>query len=447
MGDYFVTKIGIVGCGYVFDHYMSTMPQHSSLEIAGVFDVDMERMKAVAVAYSLPGFSSYEAMLAQPDVTIIVNLTPILAHAAVTRAALEAGKHVYSEKPFVADMTEARALIALAEARGLWIGCAPSNMLSATSQTLWKIVHDGALGDVRLVYAEFDDNPIYLMSPEAWRSRSGAPWPYLHEYEMGCTWEHVGYHLAWMLAIFGPVRSVTAFSKRTVPDKTTAHLDPPDTPDFSVACLDFVSGVVGRITCSIAAPFDHRMRIIGNKGIAHADTYRHYECPVYLERFSKLTLNARKARAVRTDSLMQRLLGVGGRRVPLAMAPPFGVTTPGRHLLGEHSLLDPRKWLARLKRVQLGQQDKAIGVAALAHAINSGEEPTASHAFTLHLTELTLAIQAAGPDGRSHKLETQFEPRPLPDRTRATGPDYSRFSRLRLIDRMTEGLLDQMHRH
>jgi predicted dehydrogenase len=447
MGDRPVTKIGIVGCGYVFDHYMSTMARNPTLEIAGVYDIDADRMKAVTAAYGVHGFPSCEAMLARPDITIIVNLTPILAHAAVTRAALEAGKHVYSEKPFVADMTEARELIALAESRGLSIGCAPSNMLSATSQTLWKIVKDGALGDVRLVYAEFDDNPIYLMSPEAWRSRSGAPWPYLHEYEMGCTWEHVGYHLAWMLAIFGPVRSVTAFSRQTIPDKTTEHLDPADTPDFSVACLDFANGVVGRITCSIAAPFDHRMRIIGNKGMAHADTYRHYECPVYLEHFSKLTLNARKARSVRTDSLLQRLLGVGGRRVPLVTSQPFDGTKPARDLLGERSMLDPRKWLARFKRSQLGQQDKTIGIAALAHAIENGEEPTASHAFTLHLTELTLAIQAAGPDGRSHRLETRFEPRPLPDHTRTAGPDYARFARPRWIDRMTEALLDRMHRH
>src|SRR5690606_32006237 len=120
------------------------------------------------------------------------------------------------------------------------------------------------------------------------------------------TWEHVGYHLTWMCAILGPVRSVTAFSKAILPDKTDRPLDPAHTPDFSVAVLDFVSGVVGRVTCSIAAPYDHRMRIIGNEGMLHADTYRHYECPVYLEPFTKLSLNARKARSVRTRTWLQR---------------------------------------------------------------------------------------------------------------------------------------------
>ena len=77
-----------------------------------------------------------------------------------------------------------------------------------------------------IVYAEFDDNVIYRMHPETWRSRTGAPWPYLHEFEQGCTYEHVGYHLTWLCAIFGPVRSVTAFSKRVLPDKTDKPLDP-----------------------------------------------------------------------------------------------------------------------------------------------------------------------------------------------------------------------------
>ena len=439
-------KIGIVGCGYVFDHYMATWAKHPRLEIAGITDRDPQRLAAAARFHGLPTYPDTAALLADAQVAIIVNLTSIESHYEVTKAALEAGKHVYSEKPLVTDMGQARELVALAESRGLWLSCAPSNALSATSQTMWKAVADGAVGDVRLVYAEFDDNPIYLMSPEGWRSRSGAPWPYLHEYEMGCTWEHVGYHLAWMCAIFGPVRLVTAFSKHTLPDKTDLPLDPPDTPDFSVACLDFESGVVGRVTCSIAAPYDHRMRIIGNKGMVHADTYRHYDCPVHLEPFTKLSMNARKARTVRTNSLLQWPFGVGGRRVPLVRVPPPGareIIDP----MGRRRWWDPRDWLRRMKRAQLGQQDKTIGIAELADAVVTDRAPFFGHAFTLHLTELTLAIQAAGPDGVSHRLETRFDPLPLPEATARAGPDYRRWARPGWGDRLSAGLLDRMHRH
>jgi predicted dehydrogenase len=435
-----LTGIAIIGCGYVFDHYMATLPQHGNLRICGIHDRDSAAQYRAAGYWKLPTYPNLAAALADPAVSIVVNLTSIESHAEVTRAALMAGRHVYSEKPFVTDLAEARALMALAEERSLRIGCAPSNALSATSRTMWKAVADGAVGDVRLVYAEFDDNPIYLMAPEGWQSRSGAPWPYLHEYEMGCTWEHVGYHLTWMCAVFGSVRAVTAFSKRTLPDKTIQRLDPADTPDFSVACLDFESGVVGRVTCSIAAPYDHRMRIIGNRGMVHADTYRHYACPVYLELFGKLTLNARKARMVRMSTSLQWLFGVGGRRLPLLREPPPG---GGMSIDLGGTRKGPKSWLSRLKRSQLGQQDKAIGIAELAAAIAVSRPHFPPHAFTLHLTELTLAIQAAGPDGTRHAMTTRFDPLSPP----VAGPDYRSNARHGLAERLSARLLDRMHRH
>ena len=437
-------RIGIVGCGYVFDHYMSTLPHHDGIVVAAIFDRNPDRLQKASAYYGLPTAPSLEAMLADPSIAILVNLTSIEAHFEVTRAALLAGKHVYSEKPLVMDLDQARTLFALAEERGLRLSCAPSNALSPTSQTMWKAVRDGAVGDPRLVYAEFDDNPIYLMSPEGWASKSGAPWPYLHEYEMGCTWEHVGYHLTWMCAVFGPVRSVTAFSKQILPDKTDKPLHPADTPDFSVACLDFHSGVVGRVTCSIAAPYDHRMRIIGTDGMVHADTYRHYECPICLERFGKLTLNLRKLRWVRTNSLLQWIIGVNGRRVPLVRTAPPGSRAPVP-VSGEGWA--PKALIQRFRKRQLGQQDKAIGIAELADAVATGRPQFPAHDFTLHLTELTLAIQAAGADGATRVLQSTFLPPDLPQRTTEAAPDYRRFARHGLLERLSAGLLDRMHRH
>ncbi|MDO5758410.1 MAG: Gfo/Idh/MocA family oxidoreductase [Rhodobacterales bacterium] len=437
-------KFGIIGCGYVFDHYMSTLAKHPGLEVAGVADLDPARLKQATGFYGLHAYDSVEAMLADPEVAVIANFTSIESHYEVTKAALQAGKHVYSEKPLVMNMDQARELMALAAEKGLHLTCAPSNALGPTSQTMWKAVQDGAVGDVRVVYAEFDDNPIYLMSPEGWRSRSGAPWPYLHEYEMGCTWEHVGYHLTWMCAIFGPVRAVTAFSKVTVPDKTDKPLNPAETPDFSVACLDFHSGVVGRVTCSIAAPYDHRMRIIGNEGMIHADTYRHYHCPVMLEPFTKLNLNARKARSVRTRSWLGWPFGVGGRRVPLAIAPPPGAA---RVIDTGGPKWHPKALLQRWKRSELGQQDKMIGIAELCDAVATGRAPFPSPDFTLHLTELTLAIQGAGANGATHQMTTSFDPVSLPAGTRELAPDYKGYARPGWMARRAEGLLDRMHRH
>lgn len=427
-------KIGVVGCGYVFDIYMGTIARHPGIDIVAVADRNMARARAAGAHYGLRVHDDAAALLADPEIDIVANFTSIESHDEISRAALEAGKHVYSEKPLVTDMGAARALADLAAAKGLRLSCAPSNALSPAVQTLWKATHDGTVGDVRMVYAEFDDNPVYLLKPETWKSASGAPWPYLHEYEMGCTWEHVGYHLTWMCAIFGPVRRVTAFSKHTLPDKTDKPLDPPDTPDFSVACLDFESGVVGRITCSIAVPADHRMRIIGNKGVLSADSYRDYTCPVRVEPFNGVTLSARNLRIVRENTLLQRLTGVGGRTLPLADNPVAGVLPPAPL---PRTALKARlkRWLARQK----GQQDKCAGLAELAEAIRAGRPHFPSAEFTLHLTELTLAIQAAGPDGASHTPVHRFDPAPMPDRTRA-GRDYRPLARPAFLPRLVQGI-------
>ena len=431
-------NIAVVGCGYVFDHYMSTWERHPELTISGVTDIDDRRLQHVGRFYDLPVVDDLETLLGDPEVDIVVNLTSIPSHHAISRAALLAGKHVYSEKPLTGDLAEARELMALAESKSLRVSCAPSNVLSATTQTMWQAVVDGAVGDVRLVYAEFDDNPVYLMEPEGWRSRSGAPWPYLHEYEMGCTWEHAGYHLSWMCAMFGPVRTVTAFSDVVHPDKTVPPLPAFDTPDFSIACLRFDNGVVARLTCSIGAPQDHRMRIIGNEGMLQADTYRHYRCPVYLERFSKLTLNARRSRSVRTNTLLQRMLGVGGRRLPLIADLHPEPATPS-----SPSWQTPSAMLRAWKRREVGQQDKVAGIAELARALKDGRPSFPPHDFTLHLTELTMAIQSAGTSGGTHSLESTFDPlSPVaPTHPVWAGPKRT------LMANPADRLIDRLHTH
>jgi predicted dehydrogenase len=438
-------KVGAIGCGYVFDHYMSTWGRHPGLILKGVADVDAARRDSVARHYGLKAYASNDELLADHEIRIVVNLTSVESHAAVTRAALMAGKHVYSEKPLVTEMAEARALFELAEDRGLRLSCAPSNAMSDTVQTMWKAVRDGAVGDVRIVYAEFDDNVIYRMHPEFWRSSTGAPWPYLHEYEQGCTFEHVGYHLTWLCAMFGPVESVTAFSKLTLPDKTDKRLNPPDTPDFSVACLNFRSGVAARVTCSIGAPLDHRMRIVGNKGMLTADTYRHYRCPVYLENFSQLSLNARKSMSVRRSSLLQKIFGVGGRRLKLLGLPPPGVGESGAS--PAIRWFSPRDVLRAVKRRELGQQDKVIGIAELADAIAVGRPSFPPHDFTLHLTELTLAIQRAGVKSATTTLTTSFEPvAPRPE-TLATQLNYAHRGNMGTLQKRIDDLIIAMHRH
>ena len=442
--DTSITNIAIIGCGYVFDHYMTTAGAHSTLQIVGVYDVVGKRAEAVGTFYGLHVYPDLQTLLSDSRVELVVNLTSIDSHYDVTRRLLEAGKHVYSEKPLTTDLRKSRELFDLAHERKLTLACAPSNIFSDTVQTMWKAVRDGAIGRPLLVYAEFDDNPVYLMKPERWRSRTGAPWPYLHEYEAGCTIEHVGYHLVWICAIFGPAESVTAFSSVVVPHKTDQELDPPDAPDFSVATIRFAGGVVARVTCSIAAPLDHRMRIIGDEGELSTDTYRHYQSPVRLERFSSLSLNARKARSVRGQPALGWIFGVGGRRVRLVEHWRSDAT---RRISSDVKRSPIRRLVERVKLRQVGAQDKLLGVAEVAQAIRHRASPPLPPDFLLHINELTLAIQAAGSDSGAIRLTTSFDPIEPSASTLSGKYDYRKSWRPTLLSSRVGSAIERLHEH
>jgi predicted dehydrogenase len=136
---------------------------------------------------------------------------------------------------------------------------------------------------VRLVFGNFDDGMIApALSPWNWRNASGIPWPAKDEFEVGCTYEHAGYLLTWLAAFFGPALAVTSFASCQIPDKGI-QVDCM-APDFTVGCIEYSEGVVARITCSLVAPKDRSLTIIGDQGILSVADVRDDLCPVYLQR-------------------------------------------------------------------------------------------------------------------------------------------------------------------
>ena len=178
-------------------------------------------------------------------------------------------------------------LIALADAKGLTLATAPANALSDAHDLVAAALRDGRIGTPRLVYAEMEDGPVFRDKWATWRSQSGARWPGLHEFEIGCTLEHAGYALSWLVSLFGAVESLTAFSAITFPDKGPGTEKITMAPDFSVGCLQFRSGVIGRLTSGLAAPKDRSLTIVGDKGsIVVADLWDNRSA-VYLEELGK----------------------------------------------------------------------------------------------------------------------------------------------------------------
>ncbi len=205
-------RIGIVGCGYVADFYLSTMPNHPELELAGVVDQDGGRARRFAEAHRTRDYGSLAALLDDSQVSLVVNLTNPRNHHDVSRACLEAGKHVYSEKPLATVWPQAVELVELAERKGLQIVSAPCTVLGEAAQTVWRAVREGQIGPVRLVYAELDDGMVHRENYQNWISATGSPWPFKDEFEVGCTLEHAAYYVTWLAAMFGPAASVTSFA-------------------------------------------------------------------------------------------------------------------------------------------------------------------------------------------------------------------------------------------
>jgi len=371
-------NIAIVGCGFVADYYLATLPSYPDLQLIGVTDRDADRASRFAGFHSVPRYGSIDDLLSDARVELVLNLTNPRSHYAVTKTCLEAGKHVYSEKPLAMELDQARELVEVALGRGLGLASAPCSLLGETAQTLWKAVRQRAVGTVRLVYAEMDDGMVFRMPYRNWASASGMPWPAQDEFEVGCTFEHAGYYLTWFPAFFGPARTVTAFSACLAPDKQTDVRLEREAPDFSVACITFASGVVARLTCSIIAPHDHTLRIIGDEGILGTHDCWYYRSPVYIRRPIKI----RRRMFMSPWKSRYRLVGEGRSRY-------------------------------RYRGSQ--QMDFARGAAELAASIRERRACRLSERYSLHTNELVIAIDHARATGAPYTMTTTFDPiQPMP---------------------------------
>lgn len=366
-------NIAIIGCGFVADYYLATLQLHPALKLLGVMDRDNARAERFGKFHGISVYPTLNALLSDDNVQIVLNLTNPDSHYEVSKACLEASKHVYTEKPLAMRFEDAKELVELAESRGLQISGAPCSLLGESAQTLWKALREKRIGDIYAVYAEMDDGLVHRMPYQKWFSTSGIPWPAQDEFEVGCTLEHAGYVLGWLPAFFGPAVSVTAFSSEQIPDKETAQALTQHAPDFSVACVKFANGMVARLTCSIIAKHDHTLRVFGREGSLHIDDTWQYRSPVYQRRL----INIRRKMIV--SPLKQQI-------------PLLGYAQP------------------RIKTRGSQTMDFARGVAELAESITQQRPSRLSPRYSLHVTELALAIHHAGADGLCYRMQSSFDP-------------------------------------
>ena len=340
---------------------------HPNLHLVGVYDHDLDRLERFSRFHGVRAFRSLSEILEQHNIQLVANLTNPSSHYEVTKACLLSDKHVYCEKPLAMSFANALELVELSEARNLELSSAPCSLLGESAQTMAKAIREHRVGRLRAVYAEMDDGLVHRAPYRKWRSDSGTPWPYLDEFRVGCTLEHAGYSLTWLAGFFGPAKFVTSYASVQVPHKAP-ELSPEETgPDLSVACIEYESGLVARLTCSLIAPHDHQFRVFGDEGVLWtSDTWK-YRSPVYYRRY--LTVRRRM------------LLNPIRRQVPMQ---------------GSH-LPEPDYRGA-------SKMDFCRGLQDMTDAIVNHRRSRLSARFSLHVTEMALAIHAAR-SGGIHRSE------------------------------------------
>lgn len=230
--------VGIIGCGDISEAYLMRAQLFRGIEMRAVADLDPSRAEARADAFGLRA-ESVAGLLASEDIDVIVNLTVPAAHAEITCAILEAGKHAYSEKPLSLSLPEARQICNLSAARNRRVGCAPDTFLNPSHQESRWLLDAGTIGRVT-------HGTCHVLSPgmEMWH-----PNPDFF-FRKGPVLDLGPYYVAHLVNLIGPVRRVAAMSGmasdvRTITSEPRAgETIPIETPITIHALLEFASGAI-----------------------------------------------------------------------------------------------------------------------------------------------------------------------------------------------------------
>ena len=248
MEEFKPLNVAIVGCGNISRGYGNSLRTRPDLvNIVGVYDIEPQKAQAYADEYGGQVYLSLEALLTDEEVEAVVNLTSHGAHALVSGAALEAGKHVHSEKPLASTHEDGQRLLSLAKQNGVRLSCSPFTFLGEAQQTAWKAIRDGAIGKVLMAYAEMNWARI-----ESWHP---APEPF-YQQGAGPLLDVGVYALTVLTTILGPVRRVLGDASILLPERTIyqgprkGQTFRVTTPDQATGFLDFESGARGRLTAS-----------------------------------------------------------------------------------------------------------------------------------------------------------------------------------------------------
>jgi predicted dehydrogenase len=253
------------------------------IEVVACSDLVLERARDQAEAYGVSKACTPEELLADEEVEIVLNLTVPVVHAKVSMAALEAGKHVYSEKPLAVSLEDGRRMLEVAGERDLIVGCAPDTFLGGGLQTCRKVVDEGMLGEPVAVTAFMLNH-----GPEDWHPNPD----FFYQPGAGPMFDLGPYYLSTLTTLMGPVRRVTASARATFQERmitSQPHAGTSitvNTPTHVAGVMDFESGAVGTLVTSFDVWSENQSRIdlYGTEGTLSLPDPNTFGGPVWLWR-------------------------------------------------------------------------------------------------------------------------------------------------------------------
>ena len=279
------TKIGFVGVGAISGIYLENITNmYHNLEVYAVCDLVHEKAAAAQEKYNVPKlYDTMEELFADPAVDIVLNLTRPYEHYDVTKAALLAGKPVYSEKPLAATVAEGQELVALAQEKNLLLGGAPDTFMGAGIQTCKKLIEDGYIGTPIGAAAAMvcHGHESWHPDPDFYYQHGGGPMM-----DMG------PYYITALVNLLGNVESTTSVAKTSFATrKITSAPHYGETIEVNVpthvnGILNFANGAVGTIitTFDVYYPSQARLEIYGSKGTLFVPDPNTFGGPVQLLR-------------------------------------------------------------------------------------------------------------------------------------------------------------------
>ena len=352
--------IGIIGAGNVSSQYLNAAKFFQAFRVAAIADLELPRAQARAAEFGVEKALSVDALLADPEVKLVINLTIPNVHAAVSQQILAAGKSVYSEKPLGTVREDAKPILDAAKRQNLRVGCAPDTFLGAGLQTSRKLIDDGWIGEPVGGAAFMLSRGMEMWHPDpAFFYMPGA----------GPLFDIGPYYLTALVNLLGPIEKVASTAKTTFAERLVTSQPnfgaklPVTTPTHISALLSFASGAVGTLMTSfdVWASELPRIEIYGTEGTLSVPDPNTFGGPVRLKR---------------------------------AGASEW-TTLPLTHGYTENS--------------------RGLGVADMAQAITSGRPHRASGALAYHVLDTMQSILEAAEAEKTLTLSSRAErPAPLP---------------------------------